>query len=62
MQPITKLAFFDIADKAINARQRLGGATCLIQPQISFDTKRARLVADIGLQPVTAIGIKPVSI
>ena len=62
MQTITELAFFDIADKPINTRQRFSWAYRLIKAQISLNPKRLSLCAYNIFQSVPPFWIKPVSI
>ncbi|CAM3446252.1 hypothetical protein PANO111632_19235 [Paracoccus nototheniae] len=52
MQPLAILAFLDVADKAVDAGDRLGGAGLRRDAQIGLDAKGARLVADGGDQTV----------
>ncbi len=60
MQAVAELAFLQITDKAVNARDRFGRRGCCGKPEIVFDTGGARLVADRDNKTLPPRGIEPV--
>ena len=62
MQPVAELAFLHVADEAVDAGDRLGRAGGGVDAEIPLDAEAARLVADIGHEPVAAARVKPVGI
>ena len=62
MQAITELGFFDVTDKTVDTRDRFGCADVVGNAQIILDPQNARLIANIRLQTVPTLGIKPVRV
>ena len=57
MQAFAKLRFFDVADKAVDARDRLGGTHILGQAKALFEARGAGLFADRVNQSLAPFGI-----
>ena len=60
MQPVAKLAFLDVADKAVDAGDRLGGGGVGGQADVLGDARLLRLDLDIGDEAVAARRVQPV--
>ena len=60
MQAVAELAFLQIADEAVDARNRFGRRGRCGKPEIVFDAGGARLVADRGDKALAPRRIEPV--
>ena len=60
MQAIAELAFLEVADEAVDPRDRFGRRSRCIETEIVFEARGARLVADRGDQALAAGGIETV--
>ena len=60
VQAIAELAFLEIADEAVDPRDRFGRRSRCIETEIVFEARGARLVADRGDQALAAGGIETV--
>ena len=60
VQPVAEPGFLEVADKAVDAGDRLGRAGVRGQAQVVLDPGQAGLVADRGDQAVAAGGVQPV--
>ncbi|MGY3292790.1 hypothetical protein ACVWWP_005857 [Bradyrhizobium sp. LM3.6] len=60
MQAVAELAFLEIADEAVDPRDRFGRCGRSIETKIVFEACRARLIADRGDQTLAAGGIEAI--
>ena len=62
MQPVSELAFLDVADHSVDARQCFGGTDVIRDPEILFHSQDAGLITDFLLKTVAAFRVKPFGI